>query len=453
MKSFNVSEIFTPCSPASYTYVERESINKQLIRAFNTPGKQIIIYGHSGVGKSTILTNKLKDLKISTITTRCIKDMSLYNIIVDAFNQLDIYYKGSKESADNGEIGGGISASYFGIKAELKAKSGESESQNYRRAVELPITPQTLAKYFGEAGVCWIIEDFHKIEKRDKVSMSQIMKVFMDNASVYPKLKIIAVGAVSSAREVVQYDPEMGNRISEVFVPLMSDTKLSEIIQKGSDLLNIRFEDSTIGKIVKYSSGLPSITHQLCLLLCEIEEIQKTVISKFPQQISNVSFNLAVDEYIKENSDTMKSTYDLATIEKRNRKNENPKDILNAILFYSKHEGITIKEIEKVLKKQHTEYKATNLRKYVDELTTSDRGEILRHEKESDSYSFSTPFIKAYTFCMKDNNRAIREINKTDLFEDIHDILKKELKIARLAFEDDFSSDGYIFEDLGTPLS
>jgi hypothetical protein len=54
---------------------------------------------------------------------------------------------------------------------------------------------------------------------------------------------------------------------------------------------------------------------------------------------------------------------------------------------------------------------------------------------------------------MKDNNRAIREINKTDLFEDIHDILKKELKIARLAFEDDFSSDGYIFEDLGTPLS
>lgn len=447
MKYYNVTDIFTPCQPARYTYVERESLNKQLRRAFNTPGKQIIIYGHSGVGKTTILANKLKEFGIKTVTTRCIKDMSLFNIVSDAFNQLDIYYNDRKESKDSGEVGGGLSASYFGIKAEIKTKSGESETQNLKRAVELPITPQTLAKYFGEVGVSWIIEDFHKIEKKEKVHMSQIMKVFMDYADTYPKLKIIAIGAVSTAREVVQYDAEMSNRISEVFIPLMTDEKLAEIIKKGSDLLNIKFNEDTIESILKYSSGLPSITHQLCLLVCEVEEIHKTLKVELPYKVPENSFNLAVNEFINENSDTLKSTYDLATMIKRNRKNENPRDIIEAILVYSKHEGVTIREIEKALKRNFPGYISTNLRKYVDELTQTDRGEILRHEKESDTYSFTTPFLKAYSFCMKENNKPERIINKANLILNLQDILKQELSIARMAFEEDFRSDESLFEN------
>ena len=45
----------------------------------------------------------------------------------------------------------------------------------------------------------------------------------MDKSADYPYLKIIALGAVNTGREVVEYDTEMRNRVSEIEVTLMKD--------------------------------------------------------------------------------------------------------------------------------------------------------------------------------------------------------------------------------------
>jgi len=76
------------------------------------------------------------------------------------------------------------------------------------------------------------------MESTEKVKLAQIMKVFMDMADAYRNLKIIAIGAVGSARQAVEAEAEMKNRVSEIFVPLMSDEEIGQIIQKGQDLLN-----------------------------------------------------------------------------------------------------------------------------------------------------------------------------------------------------------------------
>ena len=67
-----------------------------------------------------------------------------------------------------------------------------------------------------------MLEDFHKIDSSQRKKLSQFMKVFMDMADEYPALKIIAIGAVDTARLVVECDPEMRNRVSEIKVPLMT---------------------------------------------------------------------------------------------------------------------------------------------------------------------------------------------------------------------------------------
>lgn len=439
-KIYSLEEIFTPSAPANYTFIERKSVTIRLDRGLRVPGRQIIIYGHSGAGKTTLLKNKFKEKKINCITTRCIGGMSLSDIVKDAFNQLEIYFTATAENSDNGKIGGGLSASYFGIKASISSEVTQGTKSSLRRAVELPITPQTLAKYIGESGNVWVIEDFHKINQEEKAQMAQIMKVFMDNAVEYPKLKIIAIGAVNTAREVVQYDPEMKNRISEIEVPLMKKENLESILSKGEELLNINLHPNTRDRIVAYSSGLPAVTHQLAFLICEANEIEKTYDSNKALPIDKKTLDTALDEYLAENSDTLRSLYEVATKVAHKRKSENPADIIKAILSTNK-ETVFLSDIKHAIQRLDKEYVGNNLKKYVDELTTPRRSEILRYNKESASYYFSSPFIKAFCQCHLRNDITTNPISESDFLSKLRSSLDKELELARKMFLRDFEFD------------
>lgn len=435
---FELGDIFTPSQPAQHTYVERQDVIKRLSRGLSTPGKQIVLYGYSGAGKTTLLTNKLRTDNIKHITTRCVNGMSLIDVVIDAFNQLEVFYTSFSDETENAKYGGSIGASYFGIKATLSGEHGANQKSTAKRAVELPITPQTLAKFMGESGNCWVIEDFHKIDVNEKKLMAQIMKVFMDSSVEYKQLKIIAIGAVNSAREVVQFDPEMKNRISEIEVPLMVSEDLREIIDVGQTLLNVKIPEIIISKMVAYSSGLAAVTHQLAYLICEVNKITKTYDSVKSFDINKTTFDQALDEYLAENSDTLKSIYELSTRIVHKRNSENPAEIIKAILTINK-DSVTIAEIADIIRFTDINYKGNNLKKYVDELTLPTRSEILRYNEDSMSYYFSNPFIKAYFQCMLRNDVKNVVTNTKNLLKEFRETLNKELEIARRIFEKDFA--------------
>jgi hypothetical protein len=283
-----------------------------------------------------------------------------------------------------------------------------------------------------------VIEDFHKIDKEEKVKLSQIMKVFMDMADKYKSLKIVAIGAVNKARDVVQYDQEMRNRVSEIEVPLMKVSELEEIINKGCILLNIVIPEEVVEKIAIYSSGLASVTHQMALLICAEEEINET--SKSKRVFNKKVLKKAIENYISENSDTLKSVYDAAIKVRKTRKHESPTEILSAMLK-NKKDSQTVKEIASVLKKKFKGYKETNLRKYLDELTASERGEVLRYDQTSDTFYFSTPFIKAYAYCKLYSESEDAIVTKAQLLKELRDTLKSEIEAAREQFIEDWSQD------------
>jgi len=439
---YKPEEVFTPSKPADITFVERNEINRRLNRALRTSGKQIVLYGFSGVGKTTLLFKKLKEFDMQYIKTSCITGMTIQDIVIDAFNQLDIYYPNQKDYTESNISGGNLQANFWILKASLKEEVKGDTKSSHRRAVELPITPQNLAKYIGSAKLVWVIEDFHKIEETHKKQMAQIMKVFMDTSTEFPNLKIIALGAVNSAREVVQYDSEMRSRISEIEVPLMSHDNLQRIIKTGQNLLNVEFSETVSNRIVTYSSGLPAVTHQLCLLLCELNDILKT--QKNRQKIGFERFNNAMNEYLEENSDSFKAIFEQATKITHNRKKENPLDLLSHIMTLAK-DNFRIIELKEAIQKIDKNYKGNNLKKYIDEFTQPLRSEILRFNKSHNSYYFSNPFIKAYIQC------SLKiDVPESKIFADgFKNILKQELLIAQKAFQEDFANlDFGNFEDI-----
>lgn len=441
---YNLEEVFTPSKPADVSFVERKEINRRVDRAIRTSGKQIIIYGFSGVGKTTLLFKKLKQFDLKYIKTSCITGMTIQDIVVDAFNQLEVFYPYQKEEIETNSVGGNLEASFWILKAGLKAETKADSKFSQKRAVELPITPQTLAKFIGSANLVWVIEDFHKIEESHKKQMAQIMKVFMDASVEFPNLKIIALGAVNSAREVVQYDSEMKSRISELEVSLMSHDNLKRIIETGEKFLNIKFSDSVTNRIVTYSSGLPAVTHQLCLLLCELNDITKTQ-SNFTR-IQSQLFNEAMIEYVEENSDSLKAIFEQATKIAHIRKNENPVDLLGYIITLEK-DNFNIAELKESIQKANINYRGNNLKKYIDEFTEPTRSEILRYNENHNTYYFSNPFIKAYVQCsLKIDSQQTQTIH---FKEDFKTVLKEELILAQKIFKEDFGEfDFGEYEDL-----
>jgi GTPase SAR1 family protein len=209
-----------------------------------TPGKQVVVYGPSGSGKTTLLLNKLEQLYPQNITSRCTAATTFDNLLLTAFDSLDVYYSSGASIRRGKSISVKLEQSYFGIKSSIEAASTAQTDVNLTRLLPPQLTPQRLAEFCGAAECCWVLEDFHKVGVGEKAKLSQIMKVFMDSAATYPDLKIIAIGAVDSAREVIQYDPEMRNRVAEIAVPLMTEQELMQVLTKGESLLNVRFGTS-----------------------------------------------------------------------------------------------------------------------------------------------------------------------------------------------------------------
>ena len=147
------------------------------------------------------------------------------------------------------------------------------------------------------------------MRSNEKLPFSQSLKIFCDVSANYREVKTISIGATETARQVVEYDPEMRRRVSELLVPLMTNDELSEIIVNGQDLLNIDLTN-LIGPIVNYSVGVPSVCHQLALNVC----LEKGVFAKQRKGVKFCSDDLeaAVQRYVRESSDTLKASFDMA---------------------------------------------------------------------------------------------------------------------------------------------
>lgn len=390
MKKYDTYNIFTPSQPASeLTFVDREIVNKQLVNALRTPGKQLIIYGHSGSGKSSLLNNKINQLFAGCIQTLCTKSTTIEQIKLSAFDQLDKYYISSSNNSKS--IGKSVSlkSTYLDLKSESKIQKDD----RLERIVPMQLTNQRLAQLIGETGFCWKIEDFHKVNNKEKQELAQMMKGFMDTSTEYPTTKIVVIGAVGTGKEVVEYDSEMRNRISEIFVPLMSLNELEKIITIGEKLLNIEFSKKTKSDITLYSNGLGSVCHQLCLSMCENNEIFNTQSKK--HLFSDRDLENAIKDYLNDNSASLKSTLDKALKTTKESKYDT-KEVLKAIISLSELEEVSYSEILLELRKENPVYPAQILTTYLNQLITIERGEILRFNKDGNLYSFNNPFFKTF---------------------------------------------------------
>lgn len=125
-KRFDLNEVFTPSSPAIYCFVPRnEKINDRLVNALKTRGKQIVVYGHTGSGKTTFLLNKLRETYENHITSRCMKTTTVESLLLDAFSQISPFYESEKNKTQKTAREISAEATFFEIKNNIKINKSD----------------------------------------------------------------------------------------------------------------------------------------------------------------------------------------------------------------------------------------------------------------------------------------------------------------------------------------
>ena len=344
------------------------------------PGKQVVLFGHSGNGKSTLWNYVIKKLKIKHIQSQCTNTMTVEQLMLDAFDQMDGYF--AERTWNTKKRGFSV-----GKKDALGGTAEKEDTIETRRNLSPQLTPQSLAKQLDEKGSIWLIEDFHKVDDSEKKELAQVMKLF----NTYTKTKIVAVGAAETGHEVVEADQELRNRISEIEVPLLSDNESKAILARGGQLLNVGFSDDLSCKISNYANGLAAITHQLAYNMCVNNNIRARQGKKV---IFDCSFlQKSVDAVTKERAHTHKVLYEQITKRERVRKYDNVVLILKAMCKLQ-NDKVTQNEILTKICEEESQYPQGNLSKYLKELCSSTYEEVLC--VTSGRYYFSDPFFKSY---------------------------------------------------------
>lgn len=423
-----LEEVFTPNTVAKFTYIRRAAIENDLFSNINIPGKQIILYGHSGSGKTTLIRKMLHDKKINFVQVHCHSNSTINDIILDTFDHLDRFYISEKSSNKSYSITGALKSEYKAIASEISTIQESSYGQTMVRLLPPRLTSQKLAKFLGEINAIWIIEDFHKVSYEEKKKIADILKIFIDTANDYPCVKIICIGAVGSARELIDLDSNLYPRVTELHVPLLSKKEINAIINQGCKILNVSMSNNLIEKISYYSNQLASLTHQMCYDICSANKI-------FRQQyrtrtINDIYFKTAIESYINKNSDTLKGIYESCT------KRQLAWYILKTIVTIGK-DSIRFSEIKSRVCQKKRLFTDDEIKTELDSLSSPNIN-IIRYDYNSECYSFSTPFWGAFLkmqIAIEDANRSNNKHqkrlilkNQNDIDIDIYNILFERIK-------------------------
>ena len=274
----NLEDVFGVSGKQVGSYVEREHVDDRFKDALKTD-KQIIVYGSSKQGKTALVKKYIdydSNILISLSPRTTLKDIYQSILRKSGVTLKTSYSEGTGDSTrvnSRASIQGAVALVLKGkVDVGIEKNRNSSLSDNYEEIefnLELPDDVADLIHRAGSKKVI-ILENFHYLPEDLQRSFAYDLRTFQDL-----KVRFIILGVWKEANRLTQFNGELQDRISEVPVEPWKSEDFCRIAEKGSGLLNIRFSEDVLNKVIDNAFKSVGVFQELLKITCLESGISK----------------------------------------------------------------------------------------------------------------------------------------------------------------------------------
>ncbi len=386
-------QVFTPSKAVRddmFASRHYENLQENFELAVREPGRQIVVYGDTGIGKTSLVRHIASTMGLNLVRVECgsrfeamTNDaLAMAGVTEDKF---EIIERKSGQAGVRGSLGV--------LFSKWQREDTETETKT-----SYPVSiATTVREALTAVGVDLLFFDnFENLRAREfgdevAVEIAQLMKSCSDREE--SGVKVVVAGIPAESQALLALDEATARRTAQIEVPRMPDEELDEIIRNGENLLHVEFDADCRGLIARYSDGFPYYTHLHAL------HAVLTALKEPSERVSLAHFSAALSTILRQADLFVRTAYNDAI--ETSGKIRTRKSILEAMSTFEKQE-ITFGEIKQAFWKIHPQYENSKaldfISPHLDELITKYKIVQSRGVPRSAdrTYRFRNPLMRAF---------------------------------------------------------
>ncbi|NBD31885.1 MAG: hypothetical protein GVY17_02650 [Cyanobacteria bacterium] len=403
-------DVFGVSNEQIASYIERKEVDKRFLEGLKR-NKHIIIFGSSKQGKTALVNKHLKSNNF--VRVNCVPETKTLDIYKSILRQLNIEFEEERTEKNTieGNTKGGVKAKVKlpflangEASTEFSGKGGSEESIKYKTIEYNLGLPQDISEILKKINFQKriIIENFHYLEEKEQEAIAFHLRDFEDYNILF-----IILGIWREKNRLAQYNGDLQDRLIEVPVEPWSKDDFLKVINKGSEILNVSFEEVST-KIINNSFDSIGVFQELCKECClstNLEERSKKLVLIKEDQL-NLAIQRKLDDY------SGRHIRSLETFVEQQAKTSNEVPLYLGYYFVKILCGLNFEDIESGLKRKYLHSEIQKVHHRASDVRSSDISNFLNKIVRSQIKKN----IKPPLFDYDSSTRTIKIIDSTLYF-------------------------------------
>lgn len=264
------SEVFTPTTQPTVTYIGEHLIEKKLVlkRALEMGGAVVTLSGPSKSGKTVFVETVVgRDALIQVTGASVTSADTLWKRV---FDKIGTPIPTTQSSTNSSEIGSGGKLE-GSVPLVVKAEANIAGKSTTSASVISSIAPDYLnliVRDFANTGFIIFIDDFHYIPKNVQEEIATLIKEAARQGVLF-----VCAAVPYHADDVVLANSDLRGRMVKLDFDYWNPSTLAKIAKKGFEALKVVVPEATIEAFALEAAGSPQLMQALCLNFCHLYDI------------------------------------------------------------------------------------------------------------------------------------------------------------------------------------